>query len=59
MSKFELLELLQQDIEDLKSVFNYENYGLTKEQAKIQERAILTNLEDHLEELVENYTNDA
>lgn len=53
MSKIELAELLQQDINELKGVLIYEAYGLTKEQAKIQARGIIANLEDHLEELIE------
>jgi hypothetical protein len=52
MSKIELAELLQQDINDLKAVFNYETYCLTKEKALIQARAIMANLGDHLEELI-------
>ncbi|MDD3435602.1 MAG: hypothetical protein PHC64_00465 [Candidatus Gastranaerophilales bacterium] len=54
MSKFSLAEALQQDIEDLKGIFNYEFYGLTREQAKLQTRAVIINLEDHLEELISN-----
>ena len=52
MSKIKLAELLQQDMNDLKGIFDYESYGLTKEQAKLQARAIIENLEDHLEELI-------
>ncbi len=52
MSKIELADLLQQDINELKGVLVYENYDLTKEQAAIQAKAIISNLEDHLEELL-------
>lgn len=52
MSKIELAEEIQQDINDLKEIFKYENYGLTKHQAHLQARAIIANLEDHLEELI-------
>lgn len=52
MTKIELAELLQQDLNDLKGVFNYENYGLTIEQAKLQARGIMKNLEEHIEELI-------
>ena len=54
MSKFELIEAIQQDINDLNGVFNYESYGLTKEQAKLQARAVMVNLESHIEELISN-----
>ncbi len=52
MSKIELAELLQQDINELRGVLIYDSYGLTKEQAQTQARAIISNLEDHLEELI-------
>ena len=52
MSKIDLAELLQQDIEDLKGVFSYKSYGLTEEQAQLQAKAIIANLEDHIEELI-------
>lgn len=54
MSKINLLELLQQDIEDIKGLIDYEKYGLTKESMKNQARAIISNLQDHLEELIQN-----
>ena len=43
---------MQQDINDLKGGFNYEVYGLSKEQAQRQAKGIISNLEDHLEELL-------
>ena len=52
MSKIELAELLQQDINDLKGVFNYEKYGLTQVEAKLQARGIMGNLQDHIEDLI-------
>lgn len=53
MSKIGLAELLQQDINELKGILIYDSYGgLTKRQAKIQAKAIIANLEDHLEELI-------
>lgn len=52
MPKFELTESLQQDINDLNGIFNYESYGLTKEQVKLQARAVMANLESHIEELI-------
>lgn len=57
MSKIELAELLQQDINELREVLVYDNYGLTKEQAQIQAKGIISNLEDHLEELIEESVN--
>ena len=52
MTKIELAELLQQDINDLKGLFKYEEYGLSQEQAKIQARGIIANLEEHAEDLI-------
>jgi hypothetical protein len=57
MSKIELTELIQRDIEDLKSVFNYEEYGLTKNQAQLLAKASFANLEEHLEELIKECIN--
>ena len=53
MLKINLLDLLQQDIEDLKGVVDYKKYGLTEESMKIQARAIILNLQDHLDELIQ------
>lgn len=52
MSKINVLELLQQDIEDIKGIMGYEEYGLSKGLIKKQIRAIVLNLQDHLEELI-------
>lgn len=52
MSKIELAKSLQQDLNDLKGVFNYRSYGLSEEQAKTLARGILANLQDHIEELI-------
>lgn len=51
MSKFSVLELLQQDIEDIKGLMNYEQDGLTEEVMKNQARATILNLQEHLNEL--------
>lgn len=48
------LELLQLDIEDLKGFINCEKDELTEDFLKNQVRAILVNLEEHLEELIKN-----
>jgi hypothetical protein len=53
MSKFELLELLQQDIEDLKSLFEYEKNKLTKIEMRKQARGIILNLQEHLETFIQ------
>lgn len=52
MSKIALAELLQQDINDLKGFLDYEKYGLTHDEAKIQAKGIMANLESHIEELI-------
>lgn len=52
MSKIELLELLQQDIEDIKGLIEYDKYGLTKARMKKQARGIILNLQEHLETFV-------
>lgn len=54
MSSISTLELLQLDIEDLKGLINCEKDGLTEDFLKNQVRAILVNLEDHLEELIKS-----
>lgn len=52
MSIIELAELLQQDIKDLKGIFNYKNCQLTREQIKMLVREVMLNLEYHVEELI-------
>ena len=54
MSKINLADLLQQDIEDLKSLADYKKLGLTEEEMKNQARGIILNLQDHLEEFIKN-----
>jgi hypothetical protein len=54
MPKFDLLELLQQDVEDIKGLIDYKKYDLTEEMMKNQARAIILNLQDHLEALIQN-----
>lgn len=53
MSKIELMDLLQQDIEDIKGLVDYDKYGMTKESMKKQARGIMLNLQEHLEKLAE------
>lgn len=50
MSKINLTDLLQQDIEDLKALINFKRLGLTDKEMKKQARGIILNLQDHLEE---------
>lgn len=52
MSQIELLESLQQDIEDLEGLFEYEKHRLTKIEIRKQARGIILNLQDHLEDLI-------
>lgn len=54
MSKIELLELLQQDIEDIKGLVKYQECGFSKISMRAQARAIILNLQEHLEEYIEN-----
>lgn len=50
MKNKDLIKLLEQDIADIKGLITYENDDLTDETAKIQARAIVLNLKEHLEE---------
>ena len=52
MSKIQLMELLQQDINDVKGLINFDEYGMSKKDMKKQARGIISNLETHLEEFV-------
>lgn len=54
MSRISTLELLQEDIEDLKGLMNSENGELIDKILQKQVRAIILNLEDHLETLIKN-----
>jgi len=53
MTKLTLLELLQQDIDDLKGLINCRK-NLSENLVETQARAIILNLEDHLEELAQS-----
>lgn len=53
MSRFDLLELIQQDIQEIKSLFSYEKHRLTKIETRRLAKGIIANLEDHLEEYIE------
>lgn len=52
MKNFDLYEILQHDIEDIKGLINYQEYGLSYNEMKTQSKGILKNLEDHIEELI-------
>lgn len=54
MPKISVLDLLRQDIEDLKGLINYKQDGITEETVKMQARGILLNLQEHLEEFISN-----
>lgn len=45
-------KLIESDIEDIKGLIYYKNDGLTEAVVKKQARAILLNLKDHFEQLV-------
>lgn len=53
MSRFDLLEFIQNDIEEIKSLFAYEKHKLTKIETRRLARGIIANLEDHFEEYIE------
>jgi hypothetical protein len=52
MSRFELLELIQQDIKDIKSLIKFDEYGMNQEEMKTMSRGIILNLEDHFEDFI-------
>ena len=52
MSRYDLLELLQQDIKDIKSLIKFDEYGMKKEEMKIMAKGIILNLEEHLEDFI-------
>lgn len=52
MSRFDLLEMLQQDIEDIKGLFEYKKHRLTKIEIRRLAKGIIGNLEDHFEEFI-------
>lgn len=52
MSRFDLLEMLQQDIEDIKGLFEYKKHRLTKIEIRKLAKGIIGNLEDHFEEFI-------
>ena len=53
MAKFELLDLIQQDIKDINGLVEYDKHGLTKSEMKKQARGIILNLQEHLEEFIQ------
>ena len=52
MSRFELLELIQQDIKDIKGLIKFDEYGMNQEDMKKLAKGIIANLEDHFEEFI-------
>ncbi len=57
MKNNDLKKLLEEDIADIKGLIIYEGDDLTDETAKIQERAIILNLKEHLEEFLDSPIN--
>lgn len=53
MLRFDLLELLQQDINNIKSLFEYEKHRLTKIEIRRLARGFILNLEDHFTEFIQ------
>lgn len=52
--RINIFEQLRQDIEDIKGLITYEKDGITDEVMKRQARAIILNLQEHLEELIKS-----
>lgn len=52
MKNFQLIQNLQEDIGELKSIANYKHHGLNQEQSMLHVQGITKNLEDHLEDLI-------
>ena len=52
MSRFELLELIQQDIKDIKGLIKFDEYGINQDDMKKLARGIIGNLEDHFEDFI-------
>ena len=57
MKNNDLKKLLEEDIADIKGLIIYEGDDLTDETAKIQTRAIILNLKEHLEEFSDSPIN--
>lgn len=57
MKNNDLKKLLEEDIADIKGLIIYEGDDLTDETAKIQARAIILNLKEHLEEFLDSPIN--
>lgn len=54
MSRFDLLELIQQDIKDIKGLIKFDEYGMNQEDMKKLSKGIILNLEDHFEEFIKS-----
>lgn len=52
MSNSYILESLEQDIEDLKGLVDYKKYCISQALFKSQARAVLLNLQEHLQALI-------
>ncbi len=54
MKNIQPIQDIQQDVIDLKAIFNYKKYGLKSEQSIKQLKGIISNLEEHLNNLIIN-----
>lgn len=52
MKNKELVNAIKQDIEDIKGLLNFEKYELSNDLAKKQARAIILNLQDHIDDFL-------
>jgi hypothetical protein len=57
MKNNDLKKLLEQDVADIKGLIIYEGDDSTDETAKVQARAIILNLKEHLEEFLDSPIN--
>lgn len=57
MNNEDVIKFLELDIADIKGLMTYENDDLTDETAKVQARAIILNLKEHLEEFINSPIN--
>ncbi len=55
MPKSYIIESLQEDIKDLDGLVNYSKYNTSHDLLKNQAKAILSNIQEHLTELINAY----
>ncbi len=54
MTRNDIIDSLEQDIEDLKGLIEYEKYSTSDDLIKKQAKAVLKNLQEHLGEFIGN-----